>query len=78
MERDDFTCVTCHERGGRMVAHHLDGYNWCKEKRFDISNGVTLCNECHKDFHSTYGYGDNTKEQFEEYVFNHKNLNMNN
>ncbi len=29
-------------------------------------NGITLCEKCHDNFHLHYGYGDNTKEQFEE------------
>ena len=64
-EKDRYTCQRCGDnRGGNLNAHHLDGYSWCKEKRTDISNGVTLCEKCHLEFHRTYGYNNNTKEQF--------------
>lgn len=66
-ERDNFKCIIC-GKGGNISAHHLDGYNWCKCKRTDVDNGVTLCENCHKKFHAIYGKGDNTKEQFEEYL----------
>lgn len=68
-ERDDYRCQACGDkRGGNLNAHHLDGYNWCIEKRVDIDNGITLCVECHKEFHANYGYGDNTTEQFESFI----------
>lgn len=67
--RDKFTCKCCGRIGGSKVAHHLDGYNWCIEKRTDVSNGITLCETpCHEDFHKKLGYGNNTKEQFDEYL----------
>ena len=67
-KRDNFTCRICgYRRGGNLNAHHLDGYNWCKEKRTDINNGVTLCDNCHKEFHKIYGLGNNTKEQYEAF-----------
>lgn len=67
-ERDNYTCQCCGDsKGGNLVAHHLDGYDWCKEKRININNGITLCDYCHTDFHMEYGYGDNTKEQFDEF-----------
>jgi hypothetical protein len=67
-ERDNYTCQCCHNRGGKLNAHHLDGYNWCKEKRTDIDNGTTLCFDCHIEFHSFYGKKHVTKEQFEEFI----------
>lgn len=69
MNRDNYTCQCC---GNKLnhdgIVHHLDGYNWCVEKRTDETNGITLCENCHKNFHSIYGKGNNTKEQFEEWI----------
>ena len=68
-ERDNYTCQTCGDNQGRKLnSHHLNGWNAFPEQRFDLDNGVTLCTDCHKDFHSQYGYGDNTREQFDEYA----------
>lgn len=67
-ERDKYTCQICGgNKGGNLVAHHLNGYHWDKNARVDINNGVTLCESCHKDFHSIYGYGDNNIFQFAQY-----------
>ena len=67
-ERDKYTCQICGDnKGGNLVAHHLNGYHWDKKARVDINNGVTLCESCHNDFHSIYGYGDNNIFQFAQY-----------
>ena len=67
-ERDNYTCQVCGDnKGGNLVAHHLNGYHWDKNARVDINNGVTLCESCHNDFHSIYGYGDNNIFQFAQY-----------
>lgn len=71
-ERDDYTCQCCGQRGDRLNAHHKDGYNWCIERRLDVTNGVTLCKECHKEFHHIYGGKNNTEQQFEEFINNNK------
>lgn len=68
LSRDDYTCATCSVRGGRLAAHHLDGWDWCAEKRYEISNGVTLCIQCHNSFHSRYGRGGNTADQFANFM----------
>lgn len=70
-ERDSYTCRCCGDnQGGNLNAHHLDGYNWCTERRTDVTNGVTLCEECHADFHSKYGKGNNTEAQYNDWVTN--------
>lgn len=72
-QRDNYTCQCCNYHSVSLVAHHKDGYHWCKERRTDVSNGVTLCNECHDieyldSFHFIYGNRDNTEEQFNEWI----------
>lgn len=68
-ERDNYTCQCCGSRGGgKLNAHHLDGYHWCTEGRVDVNNGVTLCEDCHKDFHKVHGNRYNTKEQYKNWI----------
>lgn len=68
-KRDNDTCVCCgKENLSPKYAHHLYSHHSHKELRYDVDNGVTLCKECHLDFHRKYGNKDNTKEQFEEFI----------
>lgn len=71
LKRDNYYCQCCHTRSN-LVVHHKDGYNWCIERRIDISNGITLCENCHKNFHKIYRYGNNTEKQWNEYINNIK------
>lgn len=66
-QRDGYKCRLCNQKG-YLHAHHLDGYHWCKEKRFDVDNGITLCKDCHYKFHRTYGNRNNTSKQFQKYA----------
>lgn len=75
-EKDNYTCQCCgSNKSGTFNAHHKDGYNWCIERRLDITNGVTLCEDCHNEFHHIYGYGYNTEQQWEEFMNNNNNNN---
>lgn len=65
--RDNYSCVCCNSNE-KLQVHHLDGYNWYIEGRTNPNNGITLCEKCHHNFHSIYGEGNNTKEQFEEWI----------
>ena len=67
--RDNYTCrVTGMKSTGNIVAHHLEGFNWDKQNRTNIDNGITLNENIHKEFHHLYGKGHNTKEQFLEFI----------
>lgn len=69
-ERDNYTCQITRQVGGILNVHHIDGYNWCDDKRTDCDNGITLSESIHKEFHTIYGNGNNTKEQFLEFINN--------
>lgn len=66
--RDAHTCQVCRKTGDTLNAHHLNSWNTDKENRFNVDNGITLCINCHKNFHTFYGYGNNTKKQFKEFL----------
>lgn len=54
-ERDNYTCQMCNARGCRLNAHHIKSYARFPSLRYDVSNGVTLCESCHKFVHSRKG-----------------------
>lgn len=68
LKRDNYTCQITEQVGHKLNVHHLNGYNWDKENRTNIDNGITLSEEIHKEFHTLYGRGNNTKEQFIDFV----------
>ena len=59
-ERDDFTCQECGERGGELNADHIKPFAYHLELRYELTNGRTLCVDCHRatptwGFHATNG-----------------------
>lgn len=67
-ERDNYTCQICHKHGHVLNAHHIMSWDKYEDERFILKNGITLCEDCHKDFHSKFGYGNNNTQQFKTYV----------
>lgn len=87
-ERDNYTCQCCGDRNkngnGHSVilhAHHKENFADNPDLRFDIDNGITLCDKCHSpqnegSFHYIYGTWHNTTEQLEEYLKMRKEENI--
>lgn len=53
-ERDSYTCQECYQIGGSLVADHIKPFAYYEKLRYELSNGRTLCVECHYQT-DTYG-----------------------
>lgn len=74
-ERDLYTCQCCGDKNGNghrieLNAHHIKNWKDNEILRYEVDNGVTLCERCHLDFHSKYGKTNNTSEQLIEFLNN--------
>lgn len=62
----------CQRRGcgskERVHAHHRNNAADFRDLRLDVNNGVTLCENCHIEFHKTYGYHGTTAEDTDEFI----------
>lgn len=64
LERDNYTCQSCKEYFGYgcyfddkgvnqyLTGHHIKTKGSHPELKYDVSNGVTLCEKCHREVHS--------------------------
>jgi|SRR5690625_3227781 len=72
--RDNHTCQCCgDDQGGNLVAHHIYNYSEHETLRTEVSNGITMCEVCHKKFHDEYGYTNNNQKQLIEYIQRYAN-----
>ncbi len=49
--RDQLTCQQCGQQGGELSAHHILPWATHPAFRYVVSNGQTLCIDCHRKLH---------------------------
>ena len=49
-KRDNYTCQKCGNNSG-LHPHHIKSFANFKDLRYEINNGITLCNICHGKIH---------------------------
>lgn len=54
LSRDNYTCCKCGSKE-RLETHHIKSFRHYPELRYELSNGLTLCNSCHRQT-SNYGF----------------------
>lgn len=73
-KRDGYTCAVCGKHGGYLTTHHIIPLSFIRDKFnvntisdaekcviiYDISNGVTLCRNCHKSIHDKFYFRRNS------------------
>ena len=52
--RDNRTCQVCGEKKKSRHAHHLNHSTFFPDQKFDVDNGITLCQKCHSHFHNDF------------------------
>lgn len=68
-----YTCQCCGLKSGngktiKLNAHHIKNWKDNPNDRYDVDNGITLCESCHNKFHSEFGKKNNTKEQLQSFL----------
>ncbi len=51
--RDNFTCQKCNS-SKEVCAHHILTWSRYLEQRFNVNNGITLCKNCHNEYHAKH------------------------
>ena len=57
LNRDSNICQACGSCED-LTAHHIDAFKSHPEKRLSLSNGITLCQDCHISFHMWAGWNE--------------------
>lgn len=66
--RDGFSCKKC-GRNYSLEAHHIIPARMCDDNFiYSSDNGITLCRDCHKKFHSIYGIKRNSIDDITEFL----------
>lgn len=73
LTKDNFSCKACGSISFLEI-HHINNFSEFPELRLAIDNGITLCHNCHVEFHKQYTKYNNSIKQLNEFLCN-KNKN---
>jgi len=65
--RDLYSCQSC-GYNNNLNAHHILPYSTHKDKRTDVENGITLCHDCHTEFHVKYGKVNISRNEIDSFI----------
>lgn len=63
----DKVCRRC-DSDSRLHCHHIYPYGQHPELRKEITNGVVLCHDCHREFHHKHGNRYNNANQVSKFI----------
>lgn len=67
-QRDQYRCRYCGDnKGDNLNAHHIHNFADHKEIRYNVENGITLCNICHNEFHKYFGKRNTNQAQLDRW-----------
>lgn len=62
LKRDSHTCQHCGSLN-KLQAHHIKTFSTHESLRYEVSNGLTLCEKCHRTEHKKIKQGCDTRER---------------
>ena len=68
VRRDDCMCQICGNTSSTLEVHHLLSHSRYKHNRRDLNNGITLCIDCHQEFHTKYTSTEFTVQNFVDFL----------
>ena len=72
LARDEHKCrrLGCDREGptAHLEVHHVKNFRLHKEVRYQVSNGVTLCKDCHDEFYRRFGNFGNGWAQLNKFL----------
>ena len=68
--RDGYRCRKCkfYNSKAKLNVHHIKNFSQYPKLRTLPINGITLCLECHQEFHKLYGKQNNTVSQIQTFL----------
>ena len=68
-EKDNYECRICGKTKGKLNVHHKISFSSNKDLRIDKDNGVTLCVDCHNDYHKLNRNNETDYQTMQDFIY---------